>query len=110
MQEPSTWNYRNLADVCRARGLAMPSASVVTLSISVITHFLADGPFITSVPRSVAYFKSMKILPVDLPVRPWPVNIARLKNRPPQPVVERFVDHLRVFTKSMRTARSSWRQ
>jgi DNA-binding transcriptional LysR family regulator len=68
------------------------------------------GPFITSVPKSVAYFKSMKILPVDLPVRPWPVNIAQLKNRTLQPVVERFIDHLRDFTKPMRAARSIWKQ
>jgi DNA-binding transcriptional LysR family regulator len=110
MQEPWTWNYRNLSEVCRARGLAMPNASVVTLSISVITHFLADGPFITSMPRSVAYFKSLKVLPVDLPVRPWPVNIARLKNRTLRPVVERFIDHLRDFTKPMREARRAWKR
>jgi DNA-binding transcriptional LysR family regulator len=43
MQAPHTWNYRNLAEACHARGLAMPRASLVTLSMSVITHFLADG-------------------------------------------------------------------
>ena len=104
MQGPWTWNYRSLAEACHSRGLAMPKASVVTLSISVITHFLANGRFITSVPRSVAYFKSLKVLPVDLPARPWPVNIARLKNRTLRPVVERFIDHLRDFTKPMREA------
>jgi DNA-binding transcriptional LysR family regulator len=83
----------------------MPRASVVTLSISVITHFLADGQFITSMPRSVAYFKSLKVLPVDLPARPWPVNIVTLKNRTLSPVVERFIGHLRDFTRPMRKAR-----
>jgi DNA-binding transcriptional LysR family regulator len=102
MQGPQSWNYRNLAEVCRSRGLAMPKASVVTLSISVITHFLADGEFITSMPRSVAHFKSLKILPVDLPPRPWPVNIVTLKNRSVSPVVERFIEHLRDFTRPMR--------
>jgi DNA-binding transcriptional LysR family regulator len=105
MQEPWTWNYRNLAEACRDRGLAMPTASVVTLSISVITHFLADGQFITSMPRSVAYFKSLKVLPVDLPMRPWSVNIARLKNRTLSPVVERFIEHLRAFTRPLRETR-----
>jgi DNA-binding transcriptional LysR family regulator len=64
MQAPHTWNYRNLAEACHARGLAMPRASLVTLSMSVITHFLADGRFITAMP--LAYFKSLKVLPVDL--------------------------------------------
>jgi DNA-binding transcriptional LysR family regulator len=105
MQGPQTWNHRNLAEVCRTRGLAMPRASVVTLSISVITHFLADGQFITSMPRSVAYFKSLKVLPVDLPTWPWPVNIVTLKNRTLSPVVERFIEHLRDFTRPMRKAR-----
>jgi DNA-binding transcriptional LysR family regulator len=91
MQGPQTWNYRNLSEAFQARGLVMPRASLVTLSMSVITHFLADGRFITSMPRSVAYFKSLKVLPVDLPIRPWPVNVVTLKNRTPGPMVERFI-------------------
>lgn len=110
MQGTWTWNYRSLNEACHNRGLAMPKASVVTLSLSVITHFLANGPFITSVPRSVAYFKSLKVLPVDLPARPWPVNVAKLKNRTLRPVVERFIDHLRDFTKPMREARPTWKR
>lgn len=80
MQGPQTWNYRTLSEACNARGLAMPRASLVTLSMSVIIHFLTGGRFITAMPRSVAYFKSLKVLPVDLPDRPWPVNIVTLKN------------------------------
>jgi DNA-binding transcriptional LysR family regulator len=110
MQGPHTWNYRRLTEVCRSRGLAMPKASVVTLSISVITHFLANGPFITSMPRSVAYFKSLKVLPVDLPAQPWPVNFAMLKNRTIRPVVEGFITHLRDFTKPMREAQPAWKR
>jgi DNA-binding transcriptional LysR family regulator len=105
MQAPHSWNYRNLAEACNARGLAMPTASLVTLSMSVITHFLADGEYISSMPRSVAYFKSLKVLPVDLPVRPWPVAIVTLKNRMLSPVVERFIECARDFTRPMREGR-----
>ncbi len=105
MQGPQTWNYRNLAEACHARSLAMPRASLVTLSMSVITHFLADGQFITAMPRSVAYFKSLKVLPVDLPIRPWPVNIVTLKNRTLSPVAERFIVCARDFTRPMREGR-----
>jgi DNA-binding transcriptional LysR family regulator len=102
MQAPHSWNYRNLAEACHARGLTMPRASLVTLSMSVITHFLGDGRFITALPRSVAYFKSLHVLPVDLPVRPWPVNIVTLKNRTLSPVVERFIECAREVTRPMR--------
>jgi DNA-binding transcriptional LysR family regulator len=105
MQEPQTWNYQNLAEACHARGIALPKASVVTLSMAVITRFLADGRFITSMPRSVAYFCSLKVLPVDLPVRPWPINIVRLKNRTLSPVVERFIECAREVTRPMREVR-----
>lgn len=80
MQPPHSWNHRVLSDVCRSSGLALPKATLVTLSMSVITQFLAGGRYITAMPRSVAYFKSLKVLPVDLPPRPWPVNIVTLKN------------------------------
>ena len=105
MQGPQTWNYRTLSEACHARGLAMPRASLVTLSMSVIIHFLTGGQFITAMPRSVAYFKSLKVLPVDLPARPWPVNIVTLKNRTLSPVVERFIEVARDFTRSMREGR-----
>jgi DNA-binding transcriptional LysR family regulator len=105
MQAPHTWNYRILTEACQARGLVMPRASLVTLSMSVITHFLAGGQFITSMPRSVAYFKSLKVLPVDLPVRPWPVAIVTLKNRTLSPVVRRFIECARDFTRPMREGR-----
>jgi DNA-binding transcriptional LysR family regulator len=104
MQGPQTWNYRTLAEACQARGVPMPRASLVTLSMSVITHFLADGRFITAMPRSVAHFKSLKVLPVDLPARPWPVNIATLKNRTLSTAAERFIACAHDFTRPLRDA------
>ena len=101
MQPPHTWNYRHLTEVFDARGLAMPRASFVALSMPVIAHFVADGPFIIATPRSVARFHSLKVLPVDLPVQPWPVNVVTLKNRTLSPVVERFIECAREVTKSL---------
>jgi DNA-binding transcriptional LysR family regulator len=45
---------------------------------------------------------SLKVLPVDLPMRPWPLAIVTLKNRMLSPVVERFIEYLRDFTRPMR--------
>jgi DNA-binding transcriptional LysR family regulator len=105
MQAPHSWNHRVLSEACHARGVAMPRASLVTLSMSVITHFLEGGQYITAMPRSVAQFKSLKVLPVDLPPRPWPVNLVTLRNRTLSPVVERFIECAREFTRPMREGR-----
>lgn len=105
MQAPRSWNYRILSEACHVRGVAMPKASIVTLSMSVIAHFLAGGQFITAMPRSVAHFKALKVLPADLPPRVLPVNIVTLKNRTLSPVVERFIECARDFTRPMREGR-----
>jgi DNA-binding transcriptional LysR family regulator len=65
---------------------------------------LADGPFLTAFPESVLRFHagrfSLKVLPISLPQRPWPVLIMTLKNRTLSPVVERFIDCIREVAKS----------
>lgn len=107
MQAPQTGNHRILAQAFKARGLAMPRANMVTLSMSVISHFLANGPFITAIPQSVARFSALKTLPVKLPVRPWPVNVVTLKNRSVSPAAERFIACAREFAKAMRQEKSN---
>jgi DNA-binding transcriptional LysR family regulator len=102
MQAPQTGNYRILAQGFAARGLAVPQAHLVTTSMSVITHFLADGPFLTAIPWSVAHYASLKILAVDVPAPPWPVNIVTLKHRIIGPTTAAFIECARDFTKPLR--------
>ena len=64
-----------------------------------LNHFVANGPFLTTYPRSVARFCALKALPVKLPVRPWLVAIVTLKNRTLSPVVERFIECAREVAK-----------
>jgi hypothetical protein len=47
----------------------------------------------------------LKALPIDLPVRPWPVAIVMLKNRTLSPIVERFIACARDVTKTMSEAK-----
>jgi len=101
MQAPYSWNYQCLAEAFRARGLDLPQASLVTLSMPVVTHFLAKGHSIAAVPGSVARLNALNVLPVDLPVRPWPVTIVTLKNRTLSPAVERFIACAHEVAKSM---------
>ena len=101
MQAPQTWNYQRLAEVFHAQGLAMPKASMETLSMPVITQFLRSGQFIAAMPKSVVHFNLLKVLPVDFPARPWPVNIVTLRNRTLSPVVFRFIECAREVVKSI---------
>ncbi len=107
---PDSWNYRVVEEAFRTRGLRMPRISVMTFSPQVRIAMLASGHFITTLPTSVLRFhadrRSIKVLPVDLPDRPCPVVIVTLKNRTLNPVVERFIAHIRDFTRPMRDERA----
>jgi DNA-binding transcriptional LysR family regulator len=102
---PNSWNEAVLRDAFSAHGLGMPPIHLTTFSVHLRTNLLATGPFITSFPgsllRSPALRSILKVLPVDLPNRPWPVTIVKLKNRTLSPVVELFIDHLRAFAREM---------
>ena len=104
---PDTGPYRIVSEAFRARGLeSAPDSASMTLSVHLRTNMLASGHFIATFPSSVARLHadrfSLKVLPVDLPVRPWPVAIVTLKNRTLSPGVERFIAHIRDFTRPMR--------
>jgi DNA-binding transcriptional LysR family regulator len=105
---PPTWNYRIVSEAFGLRRLPMPKIVVRTFSTFVRTNLVASGRFIATFPKSVAYFYagrfSLKVLPIDLPVRPWPLAILTLKNRTLSPVVARFIECTREVVRSMRGA------
>jgi DNA-binding transcriptional LysR family regulator len=103
LQAPHTGNYRLLNEAFQARRLDMPKSNLVTLSTPIIVEFLANGPFIAAYPRSVVLHNGLTVLPVDLPVRPWPVVIITLKNRTLSPVVERFIECAHEVAKTVET-------
>ena len=92
---PSTWNYKIVAEAFAVRGLPMPVVSVRSLSVHMRSNLLASGRYITALPHSVIYLNAdrfpLKVLPLDLPARPWPVKLLTQKNRTLTPVVERFI-------------------
>ena len=96
---PDSWSQPIIAEAFRARGLSMPRISLRTFSVHLRANMLGSGHFIATFPNSVARFYAerffLKVLPVDLPARPWLLAMLTLKNRTPSPVVERFVEHLR---------------
>lgn len=96
LSAPGTWNYAVAAEAFRARGLDMPTVGVSTLSVHLRANLVAAGSAITMFPYSVLQLYgnrfSLKTLPVDLPLRPWPVSVVTLKSRTLSPVVERFIE------------------
>jgi DNA-binding transcriptional LysR family regulator len=109
LSAPDRGNYQMVAEAFRARGLKMPKIRFMTLSVHLRTNMAASGQFITTLPLSVVRFHAerfaLKALPIELPDRPWPLAVVTLKNRTLSPVVERFIEHLREFTRPMREAR-----
>jgi len=102
---PATINTALVNQAFRAVGLTDPRINLLTFSVHLRTHLLATGKFITALPYSTFRLNArrfgLKKLPIELPVRPWPVAIVTLKHRTQSPVAERFIEFVREFTKSM---------
>lgn len=94
-----------VAEACRAKGLNAPNTSLVTYSVHLRAHLVATGEYLTTFPASVLRFNAqrfgLRVLPVDLEIRPWPVALVTLKNRTLSPVAARFVEHVRNFTRGL---------
>jgi DNA-binding transcriptional LysR family regulator len=109
LSQRDTPSYGVVADAFKARGLGMPSATLVSYSMELRAKLAARGRFITIVPRSLLRlgdWPALQELAVDLPMRPLPVGILTLKNRTLSPVVERFIECARHIGRSMVTKNS----
>lgn len=102
---PDTLVGSIFADAFRAKGVAYPPKCVATGTIHLFCALLASGPFLSIFPGSTLHFganlPSLKVLPVDLPVPPWPVGILRLKGRTISPVAQLFIEHAREVAKPL---------
>jgi DNA-binding transcriptional LysR family regulator len=104
--ESDTLSYLRLTEAFAARGLGMPKRILQTISSHLRVNLAASGSHITTLPNSTlrVYGErfAIKALPVDFPAQSWPAVIVTLKNRTLSPVVERFIQHVRDFTRPMR--------
>jgi DNA-binding transcriptional LysR family regulator len=89
----------------RAGDLDAPKIRLVTFSVQLRAHLLSSGEYITVFPRSMmrlfADRMALKVLPVKLPTRQWPVVLVTLKDRMQNPVVQLFMKCLRESAKSL---------
>jgi len=98
-----------IGDAFRAEGLDPPRSVVIARSILLQNGLLATGRFLTILPGAMLRFstKSMalKILPVRVPIQPWPVGIVTLKNRTLSPVAQLFVECARDVARPLAKSR-----
>ena len=94
-----------ITETFKAHGLKVPQETVSAASIPLRNHLLATGRFLTVLPDSVLQYNakqwSLKALPIDLRIKARPVAIVTLKNRTVSPVVQLFIEQVRVVAKAM---------
>ncbi len=102
---PGAAIYNYMMQVFRQRCLTPPFVAFGTQSFGFRGDLLETGDYIAPIPRSIfnEYAKRfpLKLLLVDLPIRPWPIALVTLRNRTLSPVVECFIDETRSVAKAM---------
>jgi len=101
---PNSWNILLVNEAFQAIGHQMPRIGVETFSVALRNQLLASGRFVAAVPGSMLHLNAkhgLKVLPIELPDRPWPVVLVTLKNRTVAPAVQLFVQCARAVVGSM---------
>jgi DNA-binding transcriptional LysR family regulator len=100
---PGTWYHAFVSQLFVARGLGVPTASLVTHSIALRTRALSEAPYITTFASSIMRLNAARYalttLPVEFPTQRLPAGILTLKDRTLSPVVDRFLAIARIIAK-----------
>jgi DNA-binding transcriptional LysR family regulator len=85
-----------MADAFRASGLKMPRIAVTTTTAHLLFQLLESGRFVGHFGDGLLHFYAdrfaLKRLPIELPIQPFAVAIATMKNRTISPVAQLFID------------------
>ena len=88
-----------------SRGMKFSPRGVAMGSILLFGALLAREPYLAIFPASMLRFAAnlppLKVLPVDLPIPPWPAGIMKLKDRTLTPVTQLFIDCAREVVKPL---------
>jgi DNA-binding transcriptional LysR family regulator len=98
------WNYRLVAEAFSAHGLGPPTVHMKTLSVHLRASMAATSNCITTFPWSVLLFHDqprLRMLPVELPSRSWPILAVTLRHRTQSPLAARFLDSARATSRSI---------
>jgi DNA-binding transcriptional LysR family regulator len=99
----NSWNSRRVEEAFAAIGVKMPEVIVDTFSVVLRNQLLATGRFVTAMPASTyntqARDAHLKVLPLALPDKPWPVVMVTLKERTLSPAANHFIACARAVTR-----------
>lgn len=94
-----------IVQIFKARGLAAPQPSIVTLSGQLTVTLIASGRYVGMLPSSVARFNTvragLKVLPIRLPAVRLDAGIVTLKNRTLNPLAKHFINCAREVAKTI---------
>jgi DNA-binding transcriptional LysR family regulator len=109
-----SWNSLRVEEAFAAIGMKMPDVAVNTFSVALRSHLLATGRFVAAIPASTQRANAsqalLRVLPVKLPNKPWPVAMITLKNRTLSPAVQHFLEDARAAANAMTRSRSRKRK
>jgi DNA-binding transcriptional LysR family regulator len=88
-----------LGEAFRAKGLSFPRVAVAAYAYEVRISLLATSRYLTILPESTLWFPMthprIKMVPVELPLRPMPIGIITLNNRTLSAAAQLFIDAAR---------------
>jgi DNA-binding transcriptional LysR family regulator len=95
-----------LAEAFSTKGLEVPRESVTAFSMHLRHDLLATGRYLTMMPESLLRFNarrwsSLKILPIDLGLRPRQCVLITLRHRTLSPVVRLLIEHIQAVGKEV---------
>jgi DNA-binding transcriptional LysR family regulator len=98
---PECRTHLAIKEAFRIRGLDGPQVALMTYSIPLRMSLAASGQYIAVFPDSIrtlsGFDRTVRILPIDLPVTSTPLCIITVKNRVLNPVAQHFIAHLRRY-------------
>jgi DNA-binding transcriptional LysR family regulator len=101
----NSWIDLRVAEAFRRCSVAPPRSIVRAYSVHLRISMLATNRFVAALAGSVLWYNAprfgLKVLPINLPARPWPVAMVTLKNRVASPVVQEFMKDIRTVAKAM---------
>jgi DNA-binding transcriptional LysR family regulator len=101
----NSWIGRRVNEAFRHCSLVPPRLVVQAYSVHFCISMLATNRYLACLAGSVLRFNAvrfgLKVLPIDLPARRWPVAMVTMKKRTISPVVQEFMKDIRAVAAAM---------
>jgi DNA-binding transcriptional LysR family regulator len=95
-----------IAEAFRSSGLQFPPRRVISRSVHLQVALVAAGRYVSVLPASFLRFVSkrtgIRVLPIEVKLRPPPVGIVTLRNRTPNSVTSLFIERVRAAVKTQK--------